>query len=73
MAVAGIPAVAARRVVLAVSEVVIQLPFQGTLNHHFRQLAQQPALAGQPQPAGTGRSVSSRSNCSSAADSSARS
>ena len=30
---------------------VIQLPFQGALHDHFRQLAQQPALTGQLQPA----------------------
>jgi hypothetical protein len=52
--VAGIPAITPFRVVLAVAEVVIELPFQGTLDHHFRQLAQQPALAGQPQPASAG-------------------
>jgi hypothetical protein len=38
----------------AIAEVVIELAFQGALDHHFRQLSQQPGLAGQPQPAGAG-------------------
>src|SRR5229473_953890 len=42
------------RVVPAVAEVVIKLAFQCALDHHFRQLSQQAALAGQPQPAGAG-------------------
>jgi hypothetical protein len=54
VAVAGIAAIPPRRVVLAVAEVVIQLAFQGTLDHHLGQLAQQPALARQLQPAGAG-------------------
>jgi hypothetical protein len=54
VAVAGIAAIAARRVVLAVAEVVVQLALQGAPGHHFRQLAQQAALAGQLQPAGAG-------------------
>jgi len=33
---------------------VVQLAFQGALDHHFRQPAQQAALAGQLQPAGAG-------------------
>jgi hypothetical protein len=33
---------------------VIHLAFQSTLDDHFRQLPQQPALAGQLQPAGAG-------------------
>jgi hypothetical protein len=52
--VAGIAAVPAGRVVLAVAEVVVQLAFQRALDDHFRQPAQQPALAGQLQPAGAG-------------------
>ena len=55
MAIAGITAVAAFRVVLAVAEMVIQLAFQGAFDHHLGQPAQQPALAGQLQLAGAGR------------------
>src|SRR5229473_8261975 len=50
----GITVITARRVVLAVAEMVIELTFQGALDHHFRQPAQQPALAGELQPAGAG-------------------
>jgi hypothetical protein len=57
-------------VVLLIAEVIIELAFQGTLDHHLGQLAQQPALAGQLQPRDRARSVSSGSSCSSAADSS---
>ena len=53
-AVAGIAAVAAFRVMLAIAEMVVQLAFQGALDDHFGQLAQQPALTGQLQPAGAG-------------------
>src|SRR5439155_6708840 len=52
--VAGIPAVAAFRVMLGVSEVIVQLAFQRALDDHFRQLPEQAALAGQLQPAGAG-------------------
>jgi hypothetical protein len=34
--------------------VVIQLAFQGALDDHLGQPAEQPALAGQPQPARPG-------------------
>jgi hypothetical protein len=54
VAVAGIAAVAAFRVVLAVAEVIIQLAFQRALDDHLGQLAEQPALAGQLQPARPG-------------------
>ena len=54
MAVAGIAAVTARRVVLAIAKMVIHLAFQRALDHHLRQLAQQAAVAGQLQPAGAG-------------------
>jgi hypothetical protein len=54
VAITGIAAVAARRVVLAIAEMVIQLAFQGALDHHLGQLAQQAALPGQLQPAGAG-------------------
>src|SRR5450755_3953126 len=54
VAIAGIPAIAPGRIVLAVTEVVIQLALQGALDHHLGQLPQQPALAGQPQPARPG-------------------
>jgi hypothetical protein len=53
-AVAGIAAIAAFRVMLAVAEMVIQLALQGALDDHLGQLAQQAALAGQLQPAGPG-------------------
>ena len=56
VAVAGIAAVAAFRVILSVGEMVIQLAFQCTLDHDRGQAAQQPALAGQLQPAGAGPS-----------------
>src|SRR5690349_2191898 len=39
---------------LAITKVIIQLAFQRTLDHHLGQLAQQPALAGQLQPARAG-------------------
>src|SRR5690242_13231834 len=52
--VAGIPAVAALRVMLSVTQVVIQLAFQRALDDHLRQLAEQAALAGQLQPTGAG-------------------
>jgi hypothetical protein len=52
--VTGIPAVAAFRVVLSVTQVVIQLAFQRALDDHFRQLAEQAVVAGQLQPAGAG-------------------
>jgi len=54
VAIAGIPAIAAFRVMLGIAQVVIQLTFQGALDHHLGQAAQQPALAGQLQPAGAG-------------------
>ena len=54
MAVTGITAVTAFRVMLAVAEVVIQLALQGALDDHLGQAAQQPALACQLQPAGAG-------------------
>ena len=54
VAIAGIPAIAAFRVMLGIAQVVIQLTFQGALDHHLGQLPQQPALAGQLQPAGAG-------------------
>ena len=52
--VAGIPAVAAFRVMPGVSEVIVQLAFQRALDDHFRQLPEQAALTGQLQPAGAG-------------------
>ena len=54
MTITGIAAIAACRVVLAIAEMVIQLAFQGALDHHLGQPAQQPALTGQLQPAGAG-------------------
>jgi hypothetical protein len=54
VAVAGIAAIAARRVVLAVAEVVVQLALQGAPGHHLGQFSEQAALASQLQPAGAG-------------------
>ena len=54
VAVAGITAIAAFRVVLGIAEVVVQLALQGALDDHLGQPAQQAALAGQPQPARPG-------------------
>jgi hypothetical protein len=53
-AVTGIPAITAGRVILLVAEVIVQLALERALNDHLGQLAQQPALAGQLQPAGAG-------------------
>jgi hypothetical protein len=53
-AIAEIHQFGAFRVVLAVAEVVIQLAFQGALDDYLGQPAEQPALAGQPQPARPG-------------------
>ena len=39
---------------LGVSKMVIELAFQRALHDHFRQLAEQAALAAQLQPAGAG-------------------
>jgi hypothetical protein len=50
-------------------KVVVQLALQSALDHHLGQLPQQTALTGQLQPPARARSVSSRSTCSSAADS----
>jgi hypothetical protein len=52
--VAGVATISARRVVLAVAEVSVQLTFQRCLQHQLRQLRQQAALAGHAQPLGTG-------------------
>src|SRR5262249_27848943 len=52
-----LPAVApagARRVVLLIAEVVGDLALQGGLQHPFGQLLEQPALAGQLEPARAG-------------------
>ena len=49
-----IAAITPRRIMLAIAEMVIQLTFQGALDHHLGQLPQQPALTGQLQPAGAG-------------------
>jgi hypothetical protein len=54
VAIAGIAAIAALRIVLAVAEMIVQLAFQRALDDHLGQLAQQPALSGQLQPAGAG-------------------
>src|ERR1700680_4041961 len=42
------------RVILLVAEVIIQLTLQRALDHHLGQLPEQPALAGQLQPARAG-------------------
>jgi hypothetical protein len=54
VAVAGILAVTASRVILRIAQVIVQLTFQRTLNHHFGQFPQQTALASQLQPVGAG-------------------
>jgi len=54
VAIAGIAAIAARRVILLIAQMIIQLALQGALDDHFRQLPQQAALAGELQPAGPG-------------------
>ena len=54
VAVTGIAAVTAVRVILPVAEVIIELALQSALDHHLGQFAQQAALAGQLQPAGAG-------------------
>jgi hypothetical protein len=52
--VAGVPAVPARRVVAVVAEVVGDLALQRGLVQALGQLREQPALAGQLQPARSG-------------------
>ena len=52
--VAGVPAVAPGRVVAAVAQVVGELALERGLDQPLGQLREQPALAGQLQPAGTG-------------------
>jgi hypothetical protein len=54
VAVAGVPAIAAHGVMLAVAEVVGQLAFQGGLDQPLGELGQQPTLPGQLQPAVAG-------------------
>src|SRR5215472_18527080 len=54
MPAAGIAAITARRAVLAIPEVIVELALQGAPVHHLGQLAQQPALPGQLHPAGAG-------------------
>jgi hypothetical protein len=54
VAVTGITAVAAGRVVPFIAQVVVELAFQRALDDHLGQLAQQPALTGQLEPAGAG-------------------
>ena len=53
-AITGIAAIAAFRLVLAIPEVIVQLAFQGTFDHHLGQLAQQPARAAKLQAARPG-------------------
>jgi len=54
VAITGITAITAGRVVPAIAEMVIQLAFQRALDYHFRELAEQAALAGEPQAARAG-------------------
>src|ERR1039457_5099585 len=54
VAIAGIAAIPARWVVPGIAKVVVHLALQGTLDHHLRQLPQQPALSGHLQPASAG-------------------
>ena len=48
----GIPAVPPVRGMLFIAQVIVQLAFQGTLDHHLGQLPEQAAVTGQLQPAG---------------------
>ncbi len=52
--VAGVPAVAADRVVLGIAQVGVHLTVQGRFQHALGHPAQQPARTGQPQPFRTG-------------------
>jgi hypothetical protein len=52
--VAGVPAVAAGRIMAAVAEVIGELTLQGGLHQPLRELGEQPALTGQLQPAVAG-------------------
>ena len=52
--VAGIPAITARRVILLIAQVIVELALQRALDDHLGQHAQQPALAGELQPARAG-------------------
>src|SRR5215831_7026477 len=52
--IAGIAAITAFRIVPGIAQVIVQLAFQGALDHHLGQPAQQPAFTGQLQPAGAG-------------------
>ncbi len=54
VAIAGITAIAARRVILLIAQMVVQLALQRALDHHLGELAQQPALTGQLQPTRAG-------------------
>ena len=54
LAVPGIAAVTAGRIVLAVAEVIVELAVERRFDHHLRQLRQQPTLTGEPQSLGSG-------------------
>src|SRR6476660_2827238 len=54
LAVAGIAAVPAGRIVAAVAEVIVELTIERRFDHHLRQLRQQPTLTREPQPLGAG-------------------
>src|SRR4029077_11043581 len=54
LAVAGIAAVPAGRIMLAVAEVIVELAIERRFDHHLRQPRQQPTLTGEPQPLGAG-------------------
>lgn len=71
MAIAGIPAIAAHRIVLLIAQVIIQLTLQCAFDHHLGQLAQQATSPVSFSPPVRARSANSRSTCSSAGDSSA--
>ena len=53
-AIAGIAAITPCRVVPAIAEVVVHLAFEGALDDHLGQLAEQAAVTGQLQPASPG-------------------
>src|SRR4029078_1494904 len=50
LAVTGIAAVPAGRIMLAVAEVIFELAIERRFDHHLRQLRQQPTLTREPQP-----------------------
>src|SRR6476660_2026123 len=54
LAVAGIAAVPAGRIMLVVARVIVELAVERRFDHHLRQLRQQPTLTREPQPLSAG-------------------